>query len=117
MSGFDFAIFQVVLGQAHYSSSIAALSGHDITGIVAIACAVGGPMLIGIAAILASAAKQIARAYFDSGLKHKMLSLGYSAADIERVLQASTPTDGKCASRAAVSPAPSPDVILAQPIK
>lgn len=116
MSGFDFMIFQVVLGQAR-DPSVLPLSGNDLTGIIAIAGAIGGPMLIGLVAILASAAKQIARAYFDSGLKHKMLSLGYSAADIERVLQASTPTDGKCASRAVVSPTPSPDVILAQPIK
>lgn len=85
----------------------------EIIPLVAVSCALGGPFAVAIIYVVFHSIGSIVRSGLDANLKHKMLKLGYSAGDIERVLQAG-PNSG---SKPKTSRTPHSEIVLAQPIK
>jgi hypothetical protein len=85
----------------------------DIIPLVAVSCLLGGPFAVAIIYVVLHSIGSIVRSGLDANLKLKMLKLGYSAADIERVLQAGPNVESKAKS----SKAPYSEIVLAQPIK
>lgn len=85
----------------------------EVIPLVAVSCCLGGPVVIGIIYVVFSSIASMVQAVVDAGLKYRMLKLGYSAADIERVLQAGSPKTSKI--KACKTPAS--EIVVAQPIK
>ncbi len=89
------------------------MSANDIVKVVAVSCVLGGPILVAIVFIVFRTLWSLVRLIGDNNLKKKMLTMGFSAADIERVLRAE--------SAAGTSPKPakppSSDIVVAQTIK
>lgn len=89
------------------------MSATDIVKIVAVSCILGGPILIAIVYIVFHTLWGIVRVMGDNSLKKKMLTLGFSVTDIERVLKAES-----VAGNSSTPMQPStPDVVVAQTIK
>ncbi|MDP1564581.1 MAG: hypothetical protein Q8M16_24635 [Pirellulaceae bacterium] len=89
------------------------MSATDIVKIVAVSCMLGGPILIAIVYIVFQTLWNMVRMMGDNSLKKKMLTLGFSVTDIERVLRAEN-----VAVKSSKPARPStPDVVMAQTIK
>lgn len=91
----------------------------DIIPLVAVSCLLGGPFVIAIVYLVFNSLSAMVRAGLDANLKHKMLKLGYSAADIERVLLAggNSSSNANSNSNCKTATAASSDIVVAQPIK
>ena len=63
------------------------ISPH-LTGLVAVLCLFGGPMLVAIAWIVANAWCKASTHASDTELKHRLLDAGMTADEIERVINA-----------------------------
>ncbi len=83
-------------------------NAQDIVAIIA----VSAPFALGMLAIIFHYLGKAGRCVVDASLKHRMLRLGYSAADIERVLQA----DKKIPLSATTNKGKS-DIVVAESLK
>ncbi len=85
----------------------------DIIPLVAVSCILGGPFVVAIIYVVFHTIGVMVRSGLDANLKFKMLKLGYSPADIERVLQAGSTSTVK----AKPNKTPPSEIVMAQPIK
>lgn len=85
----------------------------EIIPLVAVSCCLGGPIVVGIIYVVFSSIGAMVQSVVDASLKYRMLKLGYSAADIERVLLAGTQKSLKQKA----SKTPASEIVVAQPIK
>jgi hypothetical protein len=88
--------------------SHSAYSSRDVVAIIAIS----GPFACAILAIVCHFLGKAGRCLLDTTLKHRMLRLGYTASDIERVLRADTKTPAPPAAKSSTT-----DIVLAESLK
>ncbi len=111
----EFNQLAALLAQQMEIVEVGGLQSVDVIPLVAVSCLLGGPFVIAIVYLVFNSLSTMVRAGLDANLKHKMLKLGYSAADIERVLQAGG--NPNSTSNRKTAAAPSSEIVLAQPIK
>ena len=105
-----------ILAQDAAASSIAAESGLQIT---AVSLLFGGPILVAIVYIIFRSAERIVRHGRDHQLRLRMIERGFSAVEIQMVLQQTETDGGGCCGGSAQVPskpaaAPTPPI---QPIE
>ncbi len=89
------------------------VSDVEIIPLVAVSCILGGPFVVAIIYVVFHTISVMVRSALDANLKYKMLKLGYSPADIERVLLAGSTGVAK----AKPTKTPQSEIVMAQPIK